>query len=139
VQISLFGEYIKNLGFDRARLDALGVNNRSSISASGTPGRYEGGDTAWIVGLRTGKPALEKRGDWQLGVNYRYIESDSVIDGFNESDFGLGGTNMQGFGLWGTYATSPNTAFSIRWMSADSIAGPPLKTDLFQIDFTGRF
>jgi hypothetical protein len=27
----------------------------------------------------------------------------------------------------------------IRWMSADQIAGPPLKTDLLQIDFTGRF
>jgi hypothetical protein len=82
---------------------------------------------------------MQNRGDWQIGVNYRHIDSDAVIDGFNESDFGLGGTNMKGFGIWGSYAVSPNTAFTIRWMSADEVAGPPLKTDLFQIDFTGRF
>jgi hypothetical protein len=139
IQVSLHGEYIKNLGFDRDRLEALGVNNRGSVSANGTPGRYAGGDTAWIIGLRAGMPAMQKRGDWQIGVNYRHIESDAVIDGFNESDFGLGGTNMKGFGIWGSYATSPNTALGIRWMSADQIAGPPLKTDLLQIDFTGRF
>ena len=139
VQISLTGEYVKNLGFDRDRLEALGVNNRSEVSPGGRPGRYEGGDTAWIVGLRAGSPALQKRGDWQLGINYRHIESDAVVDGFNDSDFGLGGTNTKGFGIWGTYATSPNTALSLRWLSADEIAGPPLKTDLLQIDFTGRF
>lgn len=139
VQVSLTGEYIKNLGFDRDRLEALGVNNRAAVSANGTPGRFAGGDTAWIIGLRAGMPAMQNRGDWQFGVNYRHIESDAVIDGFNESDFGLGGTNMKGFGIWGSYAVTPNTSFTIRWMSADEVAGPPLKTDLFQIDFTGRF
>ena len=139
IQVSLHGEYVKNLGFDRNRLDALGVNNRSAISPSGRPGRYEGGDTAWIVGLRAGAPAMQKRGDWQLGVNYRHIESDAVVDGFNDSDFGLGGTNMKGFGIWGTYATSPNTALTLRWLSAEEIAGPPLRVDLLQVDFSGRF
>ena len=139
MQVSLHGEYIKNLGFDRDRLQTLGVNNRAEVSPSGRPGRYEGGDTAWLIGLRAGAPVLQKRGDWQFGVNYRHLESDAVVDGFNESDFGLGGTNMKGFGLWGTYATSPNTAFSVRWMSAEEIAGPPLKVDLLQLDFTGRF
>lgn len=138
-QISVLGEYIKNLGFDRDRLNTLGVNNRSAVSAGGTPGKYEGGDTAWMIGLRAGAPVLQKRGDWQFGLNYRHIESDAVIDGFNDSAFGLGGTNMKGFGIWGSYATSPNTSLRIRWMSADEIAGPPLRTDILQVDFSGRF
>jgi hypothetical protein len=54
IQVSLQGEYIKNLGFDRDRLEALGVNNRGAVSANGTPGRFAGGDTAWIIGLRAG-------------------------------------------------------------------------------------
>jgi hypothetical protein len=135
----LHGEYIKNLGFDRNRLETLGVNNRSAISPSGRPGRYEGGDTAWIIGLRAGAPVLQKRGDWQLGVNYRHIESDAVVVGLNFYHIGLGGTNMNGFGHWGTNAKSPNTALSLRWLSADQIAGPPLKADVLQVDFGGRF
>jgi hypothetical protein len=139
VQVSLFGEYVKNLGFDRDRLESLGVNNRSSVSTGGTPGRYEGSDVAWLIGLRAGAAAMQKPGDWQIGATYRYIGSDAVIDGFTDSDFGLGGTNAKGFTLWGSYATSPNTAFTVKWMSADQIAGPPLKVDLFQVDFGGRF
>jgi hypothetical protein len=138
-QVSFTGEYIKNLGYDSDRLNMLGINNRGASSPTGTPGSYDGGDTAWILGIRGGSAALQKRGDWQLGMNYRHIESDAVIDGFNDSDFGLGGTNTKGFSIWASYAVSANTAFGIRWMSASQIAGPPLKSDLLQIDFSGKF
>ena len=103
------------------------------------PGVFAGGDTAWYLGLRAGHPVLQKRGQWQAGVNSRSIESDAVIDGFNDSDFGHGGTNMKGYALWGTYATSARTSLSLRWMSASEIAGPPLKSDIFMIDFGGKF
>lgn len=119
--------------------DRIAVNNRGPTSASGTPGHFAGGSTAWIIGLRAGSAALQKRWDWQVGVNYRYVESDAVIDGFAESDFGLGGTNLEGYTLFGTLALSPRFALGIRWMSADEIAGPPFKSDVLQVDLNGKF
>lgn len=139
VQISLMGEYVKNLGFNRRDIAGKAVNNFSAVTAANPNGAFAGGDTAWYLGLRAGHPVLQKRGQWQAGVNYRYIESDAVIDGFNDSDFGHGGTNMKGYTLWGTYATSARTSLSMRWMSASEIAGPPLKSDIFMIDFGGKF
>ncbi len=139
VQVSLTGEYVKNLGFNRGDIAGKAVNNLGAISAAFPNGAFAGGDTAWILGLRAGNPVLQQRGQWQAGVNYRYIESDAVIDGFNDSDFGHGGTNQKGYVLWGTYATSARTSLTLRWMSASEVAGPPLKSDIFMIDFAGKF
>lgn len=138
-QVSLIGEYIKNLGFDRDQLNTLGINNRAPVSAKGTPGSYSGGDTAWMLGLRAGAAALQKRGDWQAGVYYKYIESDAVVDGFCDSDFGGGGTNMKGYGLWGNWGLTPRTTFGVRWVTATEIAGPPFSNDTLYVDFTGKF
>ena len=138
-QITLFGEYIKNLAFDRNAIDAIAVNNRGSNGGLGGLGRFEGGDTAWIVGARVGKPAFEKRGDWAAALSYRYVESDAVVDGFADSEFGLGGTNLQGFSLWAGVALSERVSMGVRWMSSDEIAGPQLSTDTIQLDFNAKF
>jgi hypothetical protein len=138
-QVSLTGEYIKNLAFRQNEIEGKAVNNRGTVTTTNTNGNFVGGDTAWILGLRAGHAVLQKRGNWQAGVNYRYIESDAVIDGFNDSDFGHGGTNQKGYTLWGTYATSARTSLTLRWMSASEVAGSPLKSDIFMIDFAGKF
>lgn len=139
VQVSLTGEYVKNLAFNQSNIASKAVNNRGPTSNTNPAGNFVGGDTAWVVGVRAGHPALQERGNWQAGFNYRYLESDAVIDGFNDSDFGHGGTNQKGYTLWGTYATSARTALTLRWMSANEVAGPPLKSDILMIDFSGRF
>jgi hypothetical protein len=138
VQISLLGEYVKNLAWDDAEINAVAVNNRGPVGTSGVA-RYEGGDEAWILGLRFGKPKFEKAWDWSLGFNYRHVESDAVVDGFVDSDFGGGGTNVEGYTVYGSLALSPNVWFGVRWMSADEIAGPPLKTDVLQVEVNGKF
>ncbi len=138
VQISLFGEYVKNLAFDRDAINAVAVNNRGPNGIAGL-GSFDGGDTAWIVGLRVGKLQLEKAWDWNVGVTYRHVESDAVIDGFADSDFGGGGTNVEGYTLFGALALGPRTSIGLRWLSADEIAGPPLKTDTIQVEFNGKF
>ncbi len=139
LQVSLTGEYIKNLAFNRADIESKAVNNRGAVTATNANGAYAGGDTAWYLGIRGGHPVLQKRGNWQAGINYRHIESDSVIDAFSDSDFGQGGTNQKGYVIFGTYATSARTSLTLRWMSASEIAGPPLKSDIFFIDFSGKF
>ncbi len=135
VQVSLTGDFIKNLALDRAAIATKAVNNLGS----GGPGNFVGGDTAWTLGVKIGHAALAKRGDWSVSLGYRHVESDAVVDGFTDSDFGGGGTNVQGFTLGGTYALSPRVWAGIRWMSSDSIAGPTFKNDTFQVDLNAKF
>ena len=138
-RLALTGEWVKNLAFDYNAVDAKAVNNRGASTASNPLGAFAGGDTAWIVDFKVGSIALEKRWDWNLGVNYRYVESDSVVDGFCDADFGLGGTNLKGYTIYGEVAISPRVSFGLRWMSAQQVSGPPFKSDILQVDFNGKF
>ena len=132
------GEFIKNLAFDGSSVARIAVNNRGSGTTT-TPGTYQGGDTAWILAFQIGSPALEKFGDWQAGFGYRYVESDAVVDGFTDSDFAGGATNVQGFTFGGNFALSRAVRCGARWMSSNQIAGPPLSTDILQIDLNAKF
>ena len=158
-QISLLGQYAKNLAFDDVALQTYAVNNRgpqeipkptttttTTTAADGaavtepTPiGKYAGGDTAWLINMQFGKPAFEKRWDWNFRVGYRYVESDAVIDGFNDSEFGGGGTNVKGFTVGGSLALSKRVKLNLLWMSGEQIAGPPLKTDIISFDISTKF
>ena len=141
MQISLLGEFVKNVGLDRgamsdlARRDAV-VNNRS-----GGTGAWEGGDTAWYMGVNLGKPvkSFDKYGDWSVGLGYRHVESDAVIDGFTDSVFGFGGTNMEGYSLNAAMALTKRTWMRLGYFSANQIAGPVLQTDVFLLDFSAKF
>ncbi|HEY2138857.1 MAG TPA: putative porin [Chthoniobacterales bacterium] len=137
--VSLTGEWIKNTAFDRTAINAIAINNRGPNLANGATGPFVGGDTAWLINLKFGNAALEKRWDWNAGINYRYIESDSVVDGFNDSDFGLGGTNLKGFEIYGNLAISPRIFVGVRWLSADEVSGPKYSSDIFQLDFNAKF
>lgn len=139
VRLTLFGEWIKNLAFDKGAIEKIAVNNRGPKGGINSAGAFEGGDVAWIVGLNVGTADLTERGHWGLGFNFRHVESDSVIDGFNDSDFGLGGTNVEGFTLSGAVAISKNVTLGLRWFSADSIAGPPAKNDVILLDLNAKF
>ena len=108
----------------------------NNINSSGS---YNGGNTAWIIQAKIGSGALQKRWDWDLGVSYRYVESDAVIDGFCDSDFGGGGTNLKGYAVGGNLALSRSVFIGARWLSATGIAGPTYQSDIIQIDINGRF
>lgn len=137
VQVSLLGEYVKNLAFNRAAINSVAVNNRSG----GGSGGFAGGDTAWYMGVNVGKPytLFNERGDWNMGVGYRYVESDAVVDGFTDSNFGGGGTNMKGYTLSAAMALSKATAIRLSYMTASQIAGPTLRSDVVMFDLTAKF
>jgi|HubBroStandDraft_6_1064221.scaffolds.fasta_scaffold18318_3 hypothetical protein len=140
-QVSVTGEWVTNTAFDRNGILAKNpVNNRAS-APSGVIGRYVGGNSAWNVYLTLGTPVLQKRWDWNLGIGYRYVESDSVVDGFNDSDFGapLYGTNLKGYTVFGNLALNPVVYLGFHYYSANSVAGPPFKSDVFQFDIGGKF
>jgi hypothetical protein len=135
VQVSLLGEFVTNLAFSSSRIAAQAVNNLGAAGA----GSYVGGANAWLLGLRVGHPSLEAAGDWGAGLTWRRVESDAVVDGFADSDFGGGGTNLQGWSLNVAYALSRRVSVGVRWMSADSIAGPTFKNDTLQFDLNAKF
>ena len=138
-QISLVGEYVNNLAFDRNKINGYAVNNRGPSGTNGAVGAFAGDNTAWNIALRVGKAKFEKAGDWQASVGYRYVGSDSVVDGFNDQDFGGGGTNVEGFTIGAAVALSPRVKLSLRWMSANEIAGPAFKSDIVQFDLQAKF
>jgi hypothetical protein len=137
--LSLFGEFIKNVAFDYSRINAIAINNLGPDRADGKTGSFAGGDTGWILGIKVGSPAFEKRWDWYAGASYQYEESDATVDGFNDPNFGLGGTNLKGYRLFGAIAISKNVSFFLRWLSANEVAGPAFRNDTLQIDFNTKF
>jgi hypothetical protein len=137
--VSLTGELVKNVAFDRGSVAAIAVNNRGSGSSEGALGPFEGGDTAWIVILQLGDTVLRKRWDWNIRLDYRYVESDAVVDGFCDPDFGGGGTNVKGYTIGGAVALNPRVSLALRWYSSDQVSGPTLKADTFQLDANATF
>ncbi|MBE7156858.1 MAG: putative porin [Rhodospirillales bacterium] len=137
--LSLYGEYVQNVAFDRGSVNAIAVNNRGPDRGNGQLGTFAGGNVGWIIGLRVGAPVLEKRWDWYVGAAYQYEESDATIDGFNDPNFGLGGTNLKGYRLFGAVALSKRINLFVRWLSANEVAGPTFRNDTLQFDFNAKF
>lgn len=139
--VSISGEWDQNLAWNSSNI----LNNgpaqlQGPINNPGSNGTgYGGGNTAWLVQMKVGSGALQKRWDWDFGVSYRYVESDAVIDGFCDSDFGGGGTNLKGYAIGGNLALSRNVFIGARWLSATGIAGPQYKEDIIQVDINARF
>ena len=133
-------EFVDNLGFDRARLNQLSVNNRKGTPAGGTEtGSFAGGNLGYYVSFSAGHPVLEKRGDWNVTASYRYIESDATVDAFNDPDFGLGGTDVKGYTIGGNIALSPRVWASLRYMAADQVTPDPFSVDVVLSDLNAKF
>jgi hypothetical protein len=142
--IILDGEYVKNLAFNQDDVARVALNNFSGRETDNAgnitrEGVYDGGDTGYLARVTIGNPELKERGDWNLSLAYKYLESDAILDAFADSDFGLGGTNLQGYIIGGKVALSRNVWTEARWMSADEIAGAPFAVDIFMLDINAKF
>jgi hypothetical protein len=136
-------EYVRNLAWTFSKVEKNAINNFGPIrcDSGGCIDHYEGGNQGYLarVSLGTGTTGPGKRGDWNVGLAYRYVETDAVVDGFNDSDFGLGGTNLEGYSVTASVAVGNGVWTTLRWYSADSIIGPPFQVDVLQIDLLARF
>jgi hypothetical protein len=142
--ISLTGEFVQNLAFDRNAIlnnGPAGFPGPQNNTTNGNADSFNGGDSGYLMRLDLGKVALEKLWDWNLQLSYRYVESDATVDGFTDSDFGgsLTGTNLKGYTIGGNLAFSKRVWIGLRWMSAEAIAGPTYKNDLIQFDVNAKF
>lgn len=178
LDVALFAPYhvildfdiAKNIGFDadeilaRTRLDPLVVAQSPGSSGlaifNNAFGNCQMADCirertlAYAVELTFGYPVIERRWQWQVLSQYRYVERDAVLDAFVESNFFQGGTDTRGLVLAGLLGLSRNTIFRARYMMADAIEdfvrvdpvtnqrvtdGAPIGIDRLQLDFNTRF
>ncbi len=132
INIAIDTEFAVNIGFDRQRAIALGVNNFGASAP-------EPGNKAGMIRVSVGNPAIVKRWDWNVSLAYKYIESDSVLASLNDSDFHLGGTNAKGFVLAGNVGIARNTWLAAHWLSSTQVSGQPYQVDVIQADLNVKF
>lgn len=100
---------------------------------------YDGGNQGWMMRALIGYTKPKAKGNWNVELGYRYLESDAFLDIMPDSDFHLGGTNAKGYLIGGRYAIFNNLVISGKWMSGNEISGPPLAIDVLQVDLTASF
>jgi len=125
--INLMFEVANNIGFDHAK-----VKQRTGTDVPEST-------WGWQVGVEVGHPKIKVRGNWTLGLYYKYLEADAVLDAFTDSDFHQGGTNAQGWVLTGNYGLDKNMWLAGKWLTTDEIKGVPFSTDTVQLDLNARF
>ncbi len=126
-RIMLTGDFVKNIGFDRAAVSArLGAD-------------VEPMTKGYHLRVAFGDPELRRRSDWQVFMAYKYLERDAVLDAFTDGDFHLGGTDARGYILGASYGLGKDTFATLRYLSADAISNVPLSIDVLQFDLNVRF
>jgi hypothetical protein len=139
VHVVLDGEYIWNSAFDRNVMLAANTWNNHAGTSDGSIGPYNGGNQGWLGRVTVGNKEVRHLWDWNVHAGYKYLESDATLDAFVDSDFGLGGTNLKGYFIGGNVGLSENVWATLRWMSANNIAGSPYAVDVLQVDLNARF
>jgi hypothetical protein len=140
IHVILDAEYVWNTAFDRSAVAAVAVRpNNFAPTPDGSPGPYNGGNQGWLTRMTVGNKEIRHLWDWNAHVGYKYLESDAMVDAFVDSDFGLGGTNLKGYFIGGNVGLGENIWASVRWMSANNIAGLPYAVDVVQLDLNARF
>ena len=128
IHVVFLGDYVKNIGFNRALVAALTQNPAITAQTQG-----------YQVGLSVGYPEIVRFPQWRGYCYYRYLQADAVIDAFTDPDFHYGGTNAKGWILGGDLGLTKNFWLSVKWTSANEITGPPLSIDSLFVDINARF
>lgn len=138
IHITLTGDYIRNIGFDRAEIFKR-TGNVYEKENEAYQLRFDLGHDSFNAFNREGPIKDVKPHDWMFSLGYKRVEANSVLDSFTDSNFGLGSTNIKGWQLVANYGVGKNAWLGGRIMSTDNIIGLPFSTDVFLIDFNGRF
>lgn len=117
--------------------DNLGFDQNEILSRTGLD--IEPRTQAYQVRVDVGRPEINRFGDWNVWMAYKYLQRDSVLDAFTDSNFHLAGTDAQGWSLGVNYGIARNTWANLRWMSTAAIDGPPFDVDVLLADLNARF
>lgn len=128
IHVVLLGDYVNNIGFNRAQVARLTQNPLVRPQTQG-----------YQVGLSVGHPVINNFGQWRAFSYYRYIQADAVLDAFTDPDFHLGGTNAKGWIVGFDLGLRKNLWLSAKWVSTNEISGYPLAIDSLFVDVNVRF
>ncbi len=137
-------EVANNVAFKKTRVLNVsafsgGPANNLGSCPTGQNCPYQGGAMAYFFQGKFGYPIIAERGQWSVQGAYRHVESDSLVDAFNDPDFFLGGTNNKGYQIIGSLGIAHNSWLSARWFSGTEVSGPPLAIDVIQLDLNTRW
>jgi hypothetical protein len=135
---SLQGEITWNTGFDKPAAAAIAVNNFARCTPSSCTD-YAGEALGYLVNLVVGSRHADAPWTWEASVGWRWVGSDSTLDAFTDSDFGMGGTNLKGITSSVSVTWERRVTATVRWFSADQIAGAPYGNDVVQLQLQARF
>ena len=127
VHVILTGDYVKNIGFDKGKM-----LERAGATVDEKTKGYD-------IGINVGWPDALQPGNWNVGLNYRHLERDAVLDAFTDSDFHLGGTDGKGYKLAFRYGIVRSTWLQLRLISTNEIDGPPLGVMTVLADLNAQF
>lgn len=143
LHLALDTEFARNLAFNSGKINARQpVNNLGKCAVTAQTScqqSFEGGGSAYLVQFRVGHPVVERRWQWQGTVGYRHVESDAVVDAYDDSDFFLGGTNVRGPFVSGVVGVANNTFVRLRYYSGSQLSSQSLSIDVLQFDVGVRF
>ena len=152
VDALLQGNYVRNLAYKKSDACRYGssangapftnvtvVGGNGNACSAVSPARIDSGNQGFLARLTVGTAKPRKWGEWNLTGDYRYLETDAVLDSLTESDFHLGGSNAKGYSIGGALGLLDGVWVSGRWFSANEITGRPLAIDTFQLDLNAEF
>ena len=126
-KLSITGEYVKNVGYDRALVLAnTGIDMKPN-------------DVGYLGEISFGHTQMAQPGAWRVGFGYRYLQADSTLDAFADSDFHLGGTNAKGYLITADVSFSERVFARLRYLSANEILGVTEGVDTLQLDLNAQF
>lgn len=83
------------------------------------PPSLVGEDTAFGLGVKLG--GVVKKGDWELGYQYKHIAANAVVGAFNDSDFGDGHSGRAGSVIKGAYALTDSITLNSALFLVDNL------------------
>jgi len=91
-------------------------------------------EEGYLFGVKVG--GAKKKNTWELGYDYRRIESDAVTEFMTDGSFSQGGTDSKGHTFGFKYATSDNSTLGISYMVTEGL-GNKKKVDVntVQVDY----
>jgi hypothetical protein len=126
-----------SLGLTVEALQNIGFKTAEVMARTGT---YVAPRTrGYRADLGFGSSPLGVFGGWRASIGYRYLQRDAVLDAFNDEDFHLGGTDTKGFTGVLDFSFNPRVWLRVKYLSANTIDGPPLTIDVWQLDINTRF
>ena len=94
-------------------------------------------NNAYEYGLKVGN--AKKKGDWETGYYYAYVEPNAVVGAFAESDFGAGHADKRGSVTYLRYGLTDYLKLQLKAYFANNITGADDETRRFQTDLEWVF